>query len=79
MKLEYPDDRFELCMTRSSEQVWRLRCLDCPGKVYTPGAGMSNFEVHLKNRNHRRRVAERLKFAESRIEITVLGGPSPSV
>ena len=40
----------------------RIRCLDCPGKLYTPGPGMTvdNFEVHLKNRNHKERVEERI-------------------
>lgn len=40
----------------------RIRCLDCPGKLYTPGPEMTvqNFEVHLKNRQHRERVDERL-------------------
>lgn len=40
----------------------RLRCNDCPVKVYTtiPGKVEEDFEVHLKNRVHRERVAERL-------------------
>jgi SWI/SNF-related matrix-associated actin-dependent regulator of chromatin subfamily B protein 1 len=41
----------------------RIRCRDCPGKLYTPGPGMTveNFEVHLKNRQHRERVEARSK------------------
>lgn len=41
----------------------RIRCLDCPGKLYTPGPGMTveNFEVHLRNRQHKERVEERVK------------------
>ena len=41
----------------------RIKCLDCPGKLYTPGpeAGVTNFEVHLKNKVHRERVDERMK------------------
>ncbi len=41
----------------------RIRCQDCPGKLYTPGPEMTceNFEVHLKNRNHREKVDGRLK------------------
>ncbi|KAI9675345.1 MAG: SWI/SNF chromatin-remodeling complex subunit [Caeruleum heppii] len=60
----------------------RIRCLDCPGKLYTPGGGVKgsdggiggedgkggeetmscrNFEVHLKNGMHRKRVEERVK------------------
>ncbi|EHA50951.1 transcription regulatory protein SNF5 [Pyricularia oryzae 70-15] len=40
----------------------RIRCLDCPGKVYTPGPDTSviNFEVHLKNRGHREKVDQRV-------------------
>lgn len=40
----------------------RIRCLDCPGKLYTPGPEMTaiNFEVHLKNRQHREKVDVRL-------------------
>lgn len=40
----------------------RIRCHDCPGKLYTPGPAMTvdNFEVHLKNRQHKERVEERL-------------------
>ncbi|OBT52107.1 hypothetical protein VE04_06599 [Pseudogymnoascus sp. 24MN13] len=39
----------------------RIRCSDCPGKLYTPGPGMSveGFEVHLRNRQHRERVDAR--------------------
>ncbi|KAI2630681.1 SNF5-domain-containing protein [Hypoxylon sp. NC1633] len=40
----------------------RIRCLDCPGKLYTPGPDMSasNFEVHLKNKQHKEKVEVRL-------------------
>lgn len=40
----------------------RIRCHDCPGKLYTPGPEMTvgNFEVHLKNRFHREKVDQRL-------------------
>lgn len=36
----------------------RIRCLDCPGKLYLPGPGMTvvNFEAHLKNRLHHEKV-----------------------
>ena len=41
----------------------RIKCLDCPGKLYTPGpeTGVNNFEVHLKNRIHREKVDKRIK------------------
>lgn len=39
----------------------RMRCFDCPGKVYTavPGKVVDDFEVHLRNRVHREKVAAR--------------------
>ncbi|SZF06085.1 unnamed protein product [Blumeria hordei] len=46
----------------------RIRCHDCPGKLYTPGpeATVGNFEVHLKNRQHRERVELRIASGMSR-------------
>ncbi|ORY59073.1 uncharacterized protein BCR38DRAFT_460439 [Pseudomassariella vexata] len=40
----------------------RIRCLDCPGKLYTPGpdTAAGNFEIHLKNRQHREKVEARV-------------------
>lgn len=39
----------------------RIRCNDCPGKLYTaqPGKVVDDFEVHLRNRLHREKVQER--------------------
>ncbi|KAG9237229.1 hypothetical protein BJ875DRAFT_454401 [Amylocarpus encephaloides] len=47
----------------------RIRCNDCPGKLYTPGPEMTvdNFEVHLKNRAHREKVETRVADAKSRL------------
>ncbi|KAF3933226.1 hypothetical protein ABW20_dc0109905 [Dactylellina cionopaga] len=41
----------------------RIRCVDCPGKLYTPGPGetVENFEIHLRNRLHRERVEARIR------------------
>ena len=41
----------------------RIRCNDCPGKLYTPGPDetINNFEVHLKNRMHRDKVTNRVE------------------
>ncbi|KAL5520663.1 SNF5 [Sanghuangporus sanghuang] len=65
MQTRYPDDRFEIILRRTSNlpPEWRVKCLDCPGKLYTPGPGetLSNFEVHLKNRQHRARVQARVQ------------------
>ncbi|KAE8454106.1 hypothetical protein EG329_005029 [Mollisiaceae sp. DMI_Dod_QoI] len=45
----------------------RIRCQDCPGKLYTPGpeTTVGNFEVHLKNRQHRERVEARIANSAS--------------
>jgi len=44
----------------------RIKCKDCPGKLYTPGPemGVNNFEVHLKNRLHRDKVEARVRGLE---------------
>ena len=43
-----------------------IKCLDCPGKLYTPGPGLgfSNFEVHLRSRIHRDKVERRFSERE---------------
>lgn len=66
LKKEYPDDKFELVPRngRAGAREWRIKCLDCPGKLYKANKegeqNMNNFEVHLKNRVHRKQVNERL-------------------
>lgn len=42
-----------------------IKCLDCPGKLYMsrPDLGVTDFEVHAKNRLHREKV-ERRKRSE---------------
>jgi SWI/SNF-related matrix-associated actin-dependent regulator of chromatin subfamily B protein 1 len=39
----------------------RIKCVDCPGRLYTavPENPAENFEVHLKNRGHRDKVEAR--------------------
>jgi SWI/SNF-related matrix-associated actin-dependent regulator of chromatin subfamily B member 1 len=46
----------------------RIKCKDCPGKLYNPDQdlGVKNFEVHLKNKQHRERVLQRLAEAGER-------------
>ncbi|TCD69938.1 SWI/SNF chromatin-remodeling complex subunit [Steccherinum ochraceum] len=65
MQAKYPDDRFEIILKpvpTSPTPEWRIKCKDCPGKLYTPGPGESlqNYEVHLKNRQHRHKVTQRI-------------------
>lgn len=45
----------------------RIRCNDCPGKLYTagPGTTVENFEVHLKNRQHLEAVRRRIGSASA--------------
>src|SRR5262249_11862138 len=92
MQEKYPDDRFEVISRKLnplSPAEWRIKCLDCPGKVgscfvfdlwhvffadmfrkwklYTPGPAetLSNYEVHIKNRQHRQRVNNRVHSANN--------------
>jgi len=67
MLKKYPDDRFGVVLRpakpgQPEPPGWRIKCHDCPGKLYTAGPGntLSNFEVHLKNRQHRMKVATRV-------------------
>jgi SWI/SNF-related matrix-associated actin-dependent regulator of chromatin subfamily B member 1 len=43
--------------------VPRIKCHDCPGKVYNPGQGQNTdgFEIHLKTNFHKQRVEQRKK------------------
>lgn len=70
IRAKYPADRFWE-IARPAEDgsgllEWRIRCGDCPGKLYKlgPGDSLSNFEIHLKNRSHRAAVAARLGAAQ---------------
>lgn len=65
LRAKYPGDEFDVVLRRIKPDKpadWRIRCHDCPMMVYTtgPGATLSNFEVHLRNRKHREKVKERL-------------------
>ncbi|KAJ3993385.1 hypothetical protein F5050DRAFT_723799 [Lentinula boryana] len=60
---KYPNDKFDVVWRKVGEgSEWRIKCVDCPGKLYKPGPGetLANFEVHLKNRQHRQRVDDRI-------------------
>jgi len=68
-KAKYPQDKFEIQVRNrpagappAPEPEWRVRCSDCPGRLYTlgPGRTLDNFEIHLKNRGHRANVRTRL-------------------
>lgn len=68
MHAKYPDDKFEVTLRKvatTGTVEWRIKCLDCPGKLYTPGPGetLQNYEVHLRNRQHRQKVNARLGVA----------------
>ena len=73
LRSKYKNDQFLIIEKPKPQQIndfkvniiteWRLKCLDCPGKMYTPGPGESadNFEKHLKNRQHKQKVLQRLE------------------
>ncbi|CAK7204929.1 SWI/SNF chromatin-remodeling complex subunit [Sporothrix eucalyptigena] len=58
----------------------RIRCHDCPGKLYTPGpeTTVGNFEVHLKNRFHREKVDQRLAREAAKAAAVAPPGSSQS-
>ncbi|WFD44267.1 SWI/SNF chromatin-remodeling complex subunit [Malassezia psittaci] len=69
LRAKYPNDTFQTQLRPHTAEMpaqvgneWRIRCADCPGKVYKPGPGESliNFEIHLKNRSHRAAVSRRI-------------------
>lgn len=48
-----------------SEEMFhsKIKCLDCPGRLHSPGPGMSidNFQIHLKSHLHRENVQKSVK------------------
>jgi SWI/SNF-related matrix-associated actin-dependent regulator of chromatin subfamily B protein 1 len=69
MQAKYPDHRFGIVLksrpadaASGTPNEWRVKCHDCPGRLYNPGPDetLNNFEVHLKNRQHRERVEARV-------------------
>ncbi|KAG4304076.1 hypothetical protein PORY_002440 [Pneumocystis oryctolagi] len=65
LRQRYPHDRFEGFVRQgnnTAETIVRIRCNDCPGKLYIPGPALTveNFEIHLKNRNHRIRFLKKI-------------------
>nr|GAT44898.1 predicted protein [Mycena chlorophos] len=67
---EWKSVKFEVvCRPNAPENAtaweWRIKCLDCPGKLYVTGPGqtLEHYKLHLKNRLHRQRVTERMNGA----------------
>ncbi|GAA5980031.1 hypothetical protein JCM10908_001505 [Rhodotorula pacifica] len=66
LRARHVDERFEFAPRPrpdpSRPQEWRVRCLDCPGKVYNlgPGQTLDGYTVHFKNRIHRINVEMRM-------------------
>lgn len=56
----------------------RIRCTDCPGKLYTPGPDTTaaNFEVHLRNKQHREKVNKGAGFETDPAKAGSVGGAS---
>ncbi|CAG8627522.1 803_t:CDS:10, partial [Ambispora gerdemannii] len=59
---KYPRDRFDITQRSNKPNEFRIRCSDCPGRLYQPGPDLTlnNFEIHLKNRIHRENVEKRI-------------------
>ncbi|KDQ59834.1 hypothetical protein JAAARDRAFT_33408 [Jaapia argillacea MUCL 33604] len=41
LKVDYPDDNCEevICKGDTGASEWRIKCSDCPGKIYVTGPG----------------------------------------
>ncbi|KAG0664242.1 SWI/SNF chromatin-remodeling complex subunit [Rhodotorula mucilaginosa] len=69
LRARHVDERFEFVPRPrpdpSRPQEWRVRCLDCPGKVYNlgPGETLEGYTIHFKNRQHRINVEMRVSRA----------------
>jgi len=61
VKQDNLDDAAPLPANHKAYFLPRIRCLDCPGKLYNAGPeqSVSNFELHLKNRQHLNNVLKR--------------------
>lgn len=65
MQSKYPASRWAVVpkqVVGEDGEIWRVKCLDCPGKIYKlgPGETLENFELHLKNKAHNANVQARL-------------------
>lgn len=62
LKRKYPRDLFDIIQRPNHHPTeFRIKCSDCPGKLYQPGPELTlgNFEIHLKNKSHRMAVEKR--------------------
>ncbi|CBY02183.1 similar to SWI-SNF complex subunit (Snf5) [Plenodomus lingam JN3] len=61
VKQDNLDDSAPLPPNHKAYFLPRIRCLDCPGKLYNAGPEqtVSNFELHLKNRQHLNNLGKR--------------------
>ena len=65
----------------NTKALWlpRIRCNDCPGKLYPPGSmTVDNFEIHLKHRAHREKVDQRTGGGGQVGVGTGVGGSNPA-
>ncbi|KAJ4320562.1 SWI/SNF chromatin-remodeling complex subunit [Neodidymelliopsis sp. IMI 364377] len=62
VKLDSLSNSESLPPNHKSYYLPRIRCQDCPGKLYNAGPGqtVTNFELHLKNRQHMSNVSGRI-------------------
>ncbi|KAJ7900512.1 hypothetical protein B0H13DRAFT_1622358 [Mycena leptocephala] len=70
IQAKWKNDKFEVILREGNTAAtaeWRIKCLDCPGRLYMPDPGetLANYEVHLGNRLHRQRVNKRIGTSRS--------------
>ncbi|KAJ3563342.1 hypothetical protein NP233_g8996 [Leucocoprinus birnbaumii] len=83
MRMRYPNAQFkEHSRSRKhGPSEWRMKCLDCPGKLYDvgPGESLSNFSIHLRNRCHVQRVNERIAAQVATMQSAEISATSDTV
>lgn len=57
LRLDHVPSNGELPANMKYQWLPRIKCNDCPGKLYQagPGTTVDNFEIHLRNRTHKER------------------------
>ncbi|KAG9286407.1 hypothetical protein G9A89_014573 [Geosiphon pyriformis] len=73
---KYPRDRFDITQRSNKSNEFRIKCFDCPGRLYQPGPDLTltNFEIHLKNRIHRNNVEKRVNPSLATNSYEISGG-----
>ena len=67
LRAEHVPSNGELPANMKYQWLPRIKCNDCPGKLYQagPGTTVENFEIHLRNRQHKEKREARENRSKS--------------